>query len=504
MPLFRRWPTTRPPGNRLARSWRWPYFILSALILIFILAYSWLAVTRHSRLNSTGFDLAINEQILWNTLNGRFFATSLEVDNSFADHFRPFLLAVLPAYALFQTPETLLVLQTIVLASAAIPLYLLARYKLENEIIALALAAAYLLYPAVGFTARFDFHIEVFAIPAFIASVYAMERGRWTIASLFLIIPLLCKENMGLVVAIVGLYALIRHRRYKWGVAWIFIGLFSFWVTSFWLIPRIRGEELDALDRYAWLGQSPAEILITLFTDPAIVWQQLIAPDRLRYLMQLFLPLGFVSLLGLPALLLVVPGLAMNLLAQHFCQPTIYCHYTVPVTPFIFIAAIFGLSRLKSKLAPDAGWLAVAILLVLLSAFSFWLDNPFGETLALPSALKEIDNADVVAMALASVPDDASVVTTNDYAPHLARREELYIIGVPSQRSAPTDPDVVFLNLYDQQYIVCDQYRDYVSQLDLRSYGLTFRTGGLVVAQRGAGSNEQFQDFVLNWNNCAG
>ena len=94
--------------------------------------------------------------------------------------------------------------------------------------------------------------------------------------------------------------------------------------------------------------------------------------------------------------------------------------------------------------------------------------------------------------------------TTNDYAPHLARREELFIIGVPSQRLAPTDPDVVFINLYDQQYIVCDQYRDYVSQLDLQSYGLTFRTGGLVVAQRGTGSNEQFQDFVLNWNNCAG
>lgn len=106
--------------------------------------------------------------------------------------------------------------------------------------------------------------------------------------------------------------------------------------------------------------------------------------------------------------------------------------------------------------------------------------------------------------ALTAVPPNTSLVTTNDYAPHLAQREQLYIIGIPAQREAPTNPDVVFLNLYDQQYIVCDGYREYVSQLDIDIYGVTFRTGGLIVIQRNAGSNEQFRDFVLNWNNCAG
>ena len=84
--------------------------VLAALLLLFMFAYGWLAITRHQRFNSTGFDLAINEQILWNTLNGRFFASSLEVGNSFADHFRPFLLVVLPFYALFQRAETLLIM----------------------------------------------------------------------------------------------------------------------------------------------------------------------------------------------------------------------------------------------------------------------------------------------------------------------------------------------------------------------------------------------------------
>ena len=124
----------------------------------------------------------------------------------------------------------------------------------------------------------------------------------------------------------------------------------------------------------------------------------------------------------------------------------------------------------------------------------------------LPSAFESIGNAEVVKQALQAVPADGSLslVTTNDYAPYLAQREGLYIVGVPTQRVAPTDPDIVFLNLYDQQYIVCDQIRDYVVQLDRDAYGTTFRTGGLIVLQRNAGSPETFIDFVDNWNNCAG
>ena len=437
-------------------------------------------------------------------MNGRFFATSLEVDNSFADHFRPFFLVVVPLYAIFQTPETLLILQALVLASAAIPLYLLAYAKLAAWRVALAIVIAYLLYPTVGFIARFDFHIEVFAIPAFIGAFYAMSKDRWGWASLWLLIPLLCKETMGLTVAMFGLYAIIMRRNVRWGVLWLAGGLLAFWFTAFVLIPGIRGEALDALARYGWLGSSPGQILATAFTEPGLIWRHLISPNRLLYLLQISLPVGFLNLLGLPEFLLALPGLATNSLADHFCQPTIYCHYSVPIVPFVFIAVVYGLWRLQIWLPGSQVWQSAAYLIVLLSLASFVVDNPFQEQPLLPSFSDEIDNAEVVRSALAAVPDGLSVVTTNDYAPHLARRSGLFIIGIPAQRDAPQDPDVVFLNLYDQQYAVCEQFREYVSQLDPAAYGVTFRTGGLIVLQRGTGSNEQFRDFTSNWNDCAG
>ena len=478
--------------------------LLGVLLAVFIGSYGWLVLNRHARFNSTGYDLAIHEQILWNTLHGRFFATSLEVDNSFADHFRPLMAAFLPFYAVFPTPKTLLIIQVIALAVTAVPLFLLAELKLKNKSVALAIAAMYLLYPAVGFLARFDFHMGAIAVPLFMFAFLAMEKQRWKQATVWLLLALLCKENMGIVVAMMGLYAGIMYRQWRWGAAWLLLGSGAFVFTSFWLLPTIRGETLDAMERYAWLGGNTAEIVQTLFTNPTHVWDYLVQTDRLLYLVQLSIPVGFLNFVGLPELLIAQPFLMTNLLADHFCQPAIYCHYHAPIIPFIFIGLVFGLARLRRWLKDERSWQFVIMLILPLAMVNFWLDNPFQNTPLVPAALDQIDNAEVVKQALTAVPPNLSVVTTNDYAPHLAQREKLYIIGIPSQREAPTDPDIVFLNLYDQQYIVCDGFRAYVEQLDIDAYGVTFRTGGLIVIQRDAGSNEQFRDFVLNWNNCAG
>ena len=503
-PIFRaRWTNIRRDSRVIVKAWA-VVGLLTMAVLLFIAGYTWLSLSRHNLFNSTGYDLAINEQIIWNTLNGRFFASSVEVDNSFADHFRPMLLFLVPIYAIWQTPTVLLVVQVLVLASAAIPIYYLAKLKLEDDIVAAAIALIYLLYPAVGYVARFDFHIEVFVIPAFIAAFYMMETGRWNLASFFLVIPLLCKENMGFTVAAFGLYAILRWKKYKWGGVWTVVGLLFVWLTAFWLLPTVRGETIDTLSRYAWLGSGPVEMLQTMMLEPLAVWQHIYTSANMLYALQLLLPVGLLALLGFRELLLVAPALAINLLSDHFCQSTIYCHYTIPIIPIIFIATIFGILLIKNRLPDHGYWRLYALLPVVLTLLSFWISNPFQETSLLPSAFEPVGNAEVVQMALDVVPAEGVLVTTNDYASHLAQREGLYIIGIPSQREAPIDPDLIFLNLYDQQYIVCDQIQAYIQSLEPDDYGTIFRTGGLIVLQRNAGAPEQFIDFRDNWNNCAG
>ena len=478
--------------------------LLVVLIVGYIVAYGWLSIARHQRFNSTGFDLAIKEQVIWNTAHGRFFASSPEVDNAFADHFQPLMLALLPFYILAPSPEVLLWIQTIGLSLGAWPLYRLARRRLNSTGVALALTAAYLAFPTLGFINRFDFHPEALAITAFLFAFEALDRNDLTATSVWLLVPLLAKENLGFSVALFGLYAAVVCRHKRFGLLWTVAGIAVSSLTMFWLIPTLRRGPSDTLSRYGWLGESPTTILRTLLTHPGYVWQQLAEPNRVLYLLQLLAPTGFLALLALPEVLLAAPGLAINLLADHHCQPQIYCQYGVPIVPFVFIAAVIGLQKLKALLRNKWSWTILGLAIVPLTLIALMLDNPFTESQMVPAPLRQLSNAAAVYRALDVVPPDASVVTTNAYAPHLARRQGLYIIGIPAQREPPVDPDVVFINLYDQRFMLCDQYREYFAQLDLDRYGTLFRDSGLIVIQRDGGSNAGFRDFMLNWTNCAG
>jgi uncharacterized membrane protein len=496
-------PSAEPLRRRLPFDQRTARFVLLGLMAAFTLAYGWLAMTRHVRLNSTTYDLAIHEQAIWSTLHGRFLATSVEVDNALADHFRPFLAVAALVYAPFPSPLTLLGLQAFALALGMIPLYRLAKRRLSSDLLALVVVAAYGLYPAIGFLLRFDFHTEAFAVPAFLAAFDALDQKHWLTASLWLVIPLLCKENMGLTVAAFGLYALVVSRKPTWGSFWLLAGLVTFSVTSFWLIPTLRGESSDTLSRYAYLGDSPRAMLHTLFTTPGVVWEQLAHPRVLLYLTQLLLPLGFLSLLAPAELAITVPGLAVNLLSTSYPQWTIYYQYAVPIIPFVFVSAVYGLARLRTMLRAEWAWRIIGAAVGLLSVATILVDNPFREQPFLPAMLAEIENAETVRLALQTVPDRGSVVTSNNYGPHLAQRPELYIVGVPSQRQAPDDPDIVFFNLRDQRFTSCEMYYSYLLQLDPQRYGVTFWSEGVLVLQRDTGSNSAFQDLLLTWNGCA-
>jgi uncharacterized membrane protein len=503
--LFRHSPTSPEIINQPSRSTIRPaVLVLFLLIAGYIAAYGWLSLERHNRFNSTGYDLAIKEQVVWNTAHGRFFASSPEVDNAFADHFQPIMLVLVPLYIPVPSPEVLLWVQTIGLALGAAPLYRLAQRRLHSSVVALAVAAAYLLFPAVGFINRFDFHPEALAVPAFLFAFEALDRGDLIATSLWLLVPLLGKESLGFSVAIFGLYATIFCRRVRFGLFWALVGLAVSSITMFWLIPTLRDGPSDTLARYGWLGETPSQMLQTLVTRPGYVWGNLAEPNRALYLLQLLAPAGFLALLALPELLLATPGLVINLLAQHHCQPKIYCQYAVPIVPFVFIATVVGLQRLKGLLRHRWSWTIIGLGILPLTVMALTLDNPISEERDVLPALTKLPNAEAVYRALATVPREASVVTTNAYAPHLAQREGLYIIGIPAQRDPPADPDIVFINLYDQRFMVCDQYREYVSKLDIQRYGVVFRDSGLIVIQRDGGSNKEFRDFVLNWSNCAG
>jgi len=110
-------------------------FVVYLLVYVYFIVFLEYTILKHDAFRSYAWDLGIFNQSLWTTLKeGRFFYHTLELflnqsGSFFAVHFSPVLFLMLPIYALYPKPETLLTLQTIILALGAFPLYLLAKEK---------------------------------------------------------------------------------------------------------------------------------------------------------------------------------------------------------------------------------------------------------------------------------------------------------------------------------------------------------------------------------------
>ena len=82
--------------------------------------------------------------------------------NLMGDHTSFILVLLVPFYWLFPAVGTLLFTQALVIGLGAVPVFLYARQRLQSEAMALVLAAAYLLHPAVGWTNLENFHPDAF------------------------------------------------------------------------------------------------------------------------------------------------------------------------------------------------------------------------------------------------------------------------------------------------------------------------------------------------------
>src|SRR5690606_29156229 len=136
------------------------------------------AIQRHLAFETGAFDVGVYAQPLWNYLQGRDFAVSIIEDNGpirWATHVEPILFLVLPLYALWPDPRTLLWLQVTGMSLAGLPLFALAARRLASEWIALVVVLAYFLLPATESVTLFDFHAVTLAPLFLLSALYFLD-----------------------------------------------------------------------------------------------------------------------------------------------------------------------------------------------------------------------------------------------------------------------------------------------------------------------------------------
>ncbi len=454
--------------DTLAFLKRNPAVVLCIFILLYTIVLSYFAILRHHAFMSTAWDLGIYEQVLWSTVNtGRLFWYTPEIVINpsccfFGIHFSPILFLVLPVYALFQTTESLLVLQVFFLAVGAVPLYKLAIYETYSPKQALVFASLYLVYPPIHGVAFFDFHVQAFLPFLFFSAFYYFKKEEWEKYFLFIVLSLMVIEFVSLIVVFFGLYGLwtkkkkifdlVRTSDFKELLSnkGVFFCSFTILLGLIWFIVArnvISGINPSAPPHPNWetfgdpIHNLP-EFVFNVLANPIKTLEVVFTPfgQKAVYIFGLFAPLAFLSFLDLPSLMIGAPWFLVAFLSNYasYYAPIGY-QYVAFVVPFVFISAVYGVKRLFSvvhrfgfckklgvvfaKFAVSQPWRTLSILfLIFIVAIAYVKVLDIFVTVPLVT-----EHNRVAEYFTKLIPSNASVLTQNDLFPHLSRRLYAYV-----------------------------------------------------------------------------
>jgi uncharacterized membrane protein len=416
-------PTETQSEDRIhGRSW---WLAAAALALVGFGVLGALSIYRHDTFRSNALDLGYLDQVVWNTLQGNLFANSIKGENwpsYLAGHFAPAIAVAAPLFWVWDDVRMLLLVQAAVLALAGLPLFAL--FRDHGQRLGLAALAAFYLNPWLHRANLHDFHTVLLAAPLISMAIYGVIRQRYTLTGAVLTALLLVKEDMGLVVALFGLYLLLfeRQRAWRWGVLLLILGLAWVALAVLVLIPSFAtsGEYRILSLRYAFLGSSPTDAIQTVLRDPLILARQVLRRDKILALVGLLASMAFLPLLG-GALLVIALPLVWYLQLSDNAGLALLWQWHIAVYLSIFFGAIYvGFKKIPER------WRAVAAgVLLFVSTTALILDGSVIQLLRDPGMAPE--RRQVVRQLMAEIPPEASVSVQDELLPHLSHRQEIFL-----------------------------------------------------------------------------
>lgn len=456
-----------------------PEAILFILFLVYCLYFTITSFLRLDNFHAGRLDLGNMVQTVWNTMQGRIFLfTNPDGTNTLsrlAFHADFLLVFLSPLYAIWPHPKMLLLIQTFVVGSGAFFVYVIGKSIIKNKNIALTFALTYLLNPAIQRTNLYDFHAVTLATTFLLGTYYFYIKKNYKYFALFALLSALCKEQIWLIIALFGILLFIQQKKRLLGatVSLGSIGIFYFLI--WYAIPQALGSQHFALAYYSDFGDSPSKVILTVLLSPQKILNIIFQPNRINYLIQLFSPHGYLSLLSPAFLLFAIPDLLINLLSSKQLFRELYYQYTATISPFIFIAAIQSVVLIKKKVPSIPSTLFIFYLLIT-SLFTAYLYGP------LPGSIKQdvemfttpIKNQAFIRKYLSSIPEKYSVAATNNVGSHLSQREKIYILPL----GIDTADMVIFLRIGGKEKGLIQKLKNNPN------YELTIEKGEFVVFKK--------------------
>jgi len=412
--------------------------VLSLMMAAYLATILLISLFRESVFRYGSTDLTCYVQAIWKIANGNIpYQTIYESNIFLGAHFMPIGYVLGVMFRLFPSNSFLIILQAFAFTIGAVPLFLLAKDVLGSKGWGLAIAFLYLTYYPLYQSNLFDFHPEKLCIPFLLFGFYFMHSNRKWLSLIFIILALSCKEYFSFSVLALGIFYFFRYRQKQ-------LGLVVTCISILWLVMAYKivmpqfgkegmAESFEILFPFA--DRSGLNAIIYLFTHPGFIISRVFRIEVASYLLAFFSPLLFIPLMGIEYLIPALPILGINILANFNRHLAMDSQYQVFVFPFIFIALIFGIERIKRWLReykrPSYYLTMILVFLILLLNFNSYRYYPYKVKQSYQLRQEYVSHSRILALEIAKIPADAKVACEFMLTPYFAKRAYVYSIITP-------------------------------------------------------------------------
>ena len=405
-----------------------PWLLLVTIGVGAFVIFTTFSIERYLALQTNFFDLGLDSNSIWRTVNGYESWPSLIFPSTpgHINHISPILGLVAFVYAIVPDPRTLLVIQAAAVTLAIVPLYLLALRETTSQFVSLTVAGLYLVNPGLHGIIRYDFHPEAF-IPLFVFLAYYFYSGSR---------PGLFYLSVGLMLATIEYSAVLgvgiamslwlnKKRLDRRILATLLSSLFllviiivstigrAFEIFSWpsnWLAVQFFGEASSQNSGYL-------ESVGGFLNSPGILFNfvEYNIAAKGTYLLIVFAPVWLAAIKYSNRMLPALPWVVVVLISSRYSYSSIDFQYSVFLIPFVYLAAIPFLSQIKKQRKLVLSFAVVGLSIMLLySAIS-----PIGPHPQWPQPNPLFAT---VASVSDSIPQNATILTQSDLYPQLSNK----------------------------------------------------------------------------------
>ncbi len=424
------------------------YFILFFSVLFYTSSILYLSFGKINALHHY-VDFATILEILWRNSQGFGLTTLMseehhESSHWFSAHFTPIIyLTYIPFFTILPKPYVLPLAETIFILSALIPLWLISKKFLDNNL-SRVLICSFLFYPTIFYTNLYGPAFIELCLPLFLWLFYFFEEKKNKLFILTLFLCLMIREEVSLVTCFFGIFMCIR-RSYFLGLFTIILSLIYFYVALYIIMPSFKAEDFEKVHVASrWFnewGNSLSEMILNILLNPIDTLKKLLTPAKIGNFVLFLIPLLFTPFLNIMIFLIALPNLAISFLSYSISHSSFILYYLSPSIAVFYYASINGISKIKNFKLININSLINAILVASITStiffgatpisIAFWNKNyyvgNFYTTNFHRSAYIEEERDIVAKKIINKIPKNAIVSAELHFLPLLYNRKKMII-----------------------------------------------------------------------------